>query len=83
MKINLEIDCTADEARRFFGLPDVAPMQEAVMAKLQERMMQTVDAITPEALMKAWVPIAPELMQQGMNALFGAFIKKQAGAKKD
>src|SRR5947209_16295132 len=83
VKINLEIDCTPDEARRFFGLPDVAPMQEAVMAKLQERMMQAVDATTPEALMRAWVPMAPELMQQGMNALFGAFMKKQADAKKD
>jgi uncharacterized protein DUF6489 len=83
MKINLEIDCTPDEARRFFGLPDVAPMQEAIMTKLQERMMQAVDATTPEALMRAWVPMAPELMQQGMNALFGAFMKKQADAKKD
>jgi len=83
MKINLEIDCTPDEARRFFGLPDVAPMQEMVMAKLQERMMQAVDATAPETLMRAWVPMAPELMQQGMNALFGTFMKKQADAKKD
>ena len=24
MKVNIEIDCTPDEARRFMGLPDVA-----------------------------------------------------------
>jgi len=28
MKITMNIDCTPDEARAFFGLPDVKPMQE-------------------------------------------------------
>ena len=28
MKVNIEVDCTPDEARRFLGLPDVAPMQQ-------------------------------------------------------
>ena len=28
MKVNVEIDCTPEEARAFFGLPDVAPLQE-------------------------------------------------------
>ena len=30
MKVNVEIDCTPIEARQFFGLPDVQPMQTAV-----------------------------------------------------
>ena len=30
MKIKIDIDCTPEEAAdRFFGLPDVAPMQDA------------------------------------------------------
>jgi len=28
MKITLDIDCTPEELRSFFGLPDVRPMQE-------------------------------------------------------
>ena len=28
MKINVEIDCTPQEARQFFGLPDVQPMSD-------------------------------------------------------
>ena len=39
MKVNVEIDCTPLEARQFFGLPDVQPMQTAVMEKLQQQMM--------------------------------------------
>ena len=34
MKVTVEIDCTPDEARQFMGLPDVKPLQAAVMAKL-------------------------------------------------
>ena len=39
MKVNIEIDCTPLEARQFFGLPDVSPMQIAVMDKLQQQML--------------------------------------------
>ena len=39
MKVNVEVDCTPLEARQFFGLPDVQPMQTAVMDKMQQQMM--------------------------------------------
>ena len=34
MKVNIEIDCTPLEARQFFGLPDVQPMQAALLAEM-------------------------------------------------
>jgi hypothetical protein len=39
MKLNVEveIDCTPLEARQFFGLPDVQPMQNAVMQTLSSK----------------------------------------------
>lgn len=73
MKVTVEIDCTPDEARRFLGLPDVAPMQDAVLAKLQERILGAVDTAAPEALLKAWMPLAPDQMQHAFARLFGAF----------
>jgi hypothetical protein len=73
MKVTVEIDCTPDEARRFLGLPDVAPMQDAVLAKLQERILGAVDTAAPEALLKAWLPLAPEQVQQAMMAFLSAF----------
>jgi len=30
MKIKIEIDCTPQEARSFFGLPDLEPIHDAV-----------------------------------------------------
>lgn len=54
MKISIDVDCTPEEARRFFGLPDLAPMQEAVLAAMQERLMSNVQNMDPEGLMKSW-----------------------------
>ena len=40
MKVTIEIDCTPIEARQFLGLPNVEPMQAAVMQQLEKRMSQ-------------------------------------------
>jgi hypothetical protein len=64
MKVNVEIDCTPLEARQFFGLPDVSPMQVAVMEKLQQQMMANIETVTPEALMKTWFTFDPKLAER-------------------
>jgi hypothetical protein len=56
MKISIDIDCTPQEARAFFGLPNVEPMQDALIAKMQERMSAHLDAMDPEAMINLWVP---------------------------
>src|SRR5690348_17496603 len=53
MKVNVEVDCTPLEARQFFGLPDVQPMQTAVMDKLQQQMLSNIEKISPESLMRS------------------------------
>jgi hypothetical protein len=79
MKITVDVDCTPEEARRFLGLPDVVPIQQAIMEKLQHRMHSAIDATTPEALLKAWMPMAPDQMQQAFAKLFGAFGGSKSG----
>ena len=64
MKVNIEIDCTPLEARQFFGLPDVSPMQNAVMDKLQQQMLANIDKVTPEALMQSWFTFDPKLAEK-------------------
>ena len=54
MKINIEIDCTPEEARVFMGLPDIKPMQDAMMAGMQERLEEQITRMDPETLMKEW-----------------------------
>jgi hypothetical protein len=64
MKVNIEIDCTPLEARQFFGLPDVSPMQTAVMDKLQQQMMSNIDKVSPEKLMQSWLTFDPKIAEQ-------------------
>ena len=64
MKINVEIDCTPLEARQFFGLPDVQPMQSAMMDKLQGKMMENIDKFSPESLMQSWFTFDPKLAER-------------------
>ena len=73
MKINLEIDCTPEEMRQSFGLPDLRPMQDAVLDAMQKQMIDAVARSSPEALMRNWMPMfpqSPEQMQQVMTSFF-------------
>lgn len=54
MKIKVEIDCTPVEARAFLGLPDVSPLNEALVVEMQRRMEENIAALQPEELMKTW-----------------------------
>ncbi|MFL6819753.1 MAG: DUF6489 family protein [Bradyrhizobium sp.] len=64
MKVNVEIDCTPEEARQFFGLPDVQPMQNAVMDRLQHQMISNIEKVSPEALMQSWFTFNPKIAEQ-------------------
>lgn len=67
MKIKLDIDCTSAEARAFFGLPDVAQLQEAVLTELQERMLENLRLMDPEAMFRAWMPFAAQGVEELRN----------------
>jgi hypothetical protein len=57
MKFIFDVECTPEEARRFLGLPDLAPMQERYMKELEERMAESLRALDPETLVKTWMPM--------------------------
>ena len=64
MKINFDIECTPEEARAFLGLPDVKPMQEKMMGEIEERMRSNLGSMEPEALLKTWMPVGVQGLEQ-------------------
>ncbi|MBV8392344.1 MAG: hypothetical protein JOY81_04100 [Alphaproteobacteria bacterium] len=72
MKVNVEITCTPEEARSFFGLPDLKPMQDRVMAEIEEQMRKNLGAMSAEAIFKTWVPASMQGVEQ-MQQLQQAF----------
>lgn len=78
MKVTVNIDCTPEEARTFFGLPDVQPMQQAMLEEMQRRMKEGLSAQDMETLMKAWTnPALSQTMSQSFEQMqktfWGAF----------
>ena len=78
MKVTIEIDCTPDEARQFMGLPDVKPMQAALMARMEAQMAEAADRLSPDALLRSWMALVPQ-SQEGMKDMFGRFFQSLPG----
>jgi hypothetical protein len=64
MKVNIEVDCTPDEARRFLGLPDVAPMQQTVMAAMEKRLVDAIASTDTQKLLDKWLPLGMKGVEQ-------------------
>jgi len=76
MKIKLDIDCTPDEIREFFGLPEVKPLQEELLKELQERLRANIKAMDPETMLKTWLPAT----LKGFEQLQEMFLSRMGGA---
>ena len=81
MKISLDIDCTSEELRGFFGLPDVKPMQEQLLKELEERMSASLKALDPETMLKTWLPAGLKGFEQ-LQEMFLNQMSGRAGGKK-
>lgn len=46
MKITLNVDCTPQEARTFFGLPDVQPVNDMIVSAMVERTRENIDSLS-------------------------------------
>ncbi len=58
MKINVEVECTPEEARRLMGLPDFSPVHEKYIAGLTGAMDGSM--LKPEmleTLFRSWAPM--------------------------
>ena len=70
MKIKFDIDCTPEELRGFFGLPEVKPMQDRLMSELEEMMRANLRALDPETMMKTWLPAGLKGLEQLQEMFF-------------
>ena len=64
MKVKIEIDCEPAEARAFLGLPDVAPLNDHLVAEMKRRMDENMAAMQPEELMKTWTSFGMQAQDQ-------------------
>lgn len=81
MKINIEIECTPEEARNFMGLPDVSSANNIYVENITKAMKGVSN---PDQLQEYAQALAP-MGQVGLK-LFQSFVEggmKAASAKRD
>jgi len=87
MKVNVEVDCTPEEARRFLGLPDVSKANDVYVDAVAKAMQGVTSVEQLQGYVKQLAPMGEmglkmfqNLMQQGAGAAMSGF---SGGKKKD
>jgi uncharacterized membrane-anchored protein YhcB (DUF1043 family) len=84
MKVTIDMDMTPEEARKLMGLPDIEPLQTAMMEKIQEQMEEYFNDIAdPEAMFNKFMPLGINAMEQYKNFYSHIANSAYATAKKD
>lgn len=89
MKMNIEIECTPEEARRFLGLPDVAKANEVYVDAIAKAMqgVSSLDQLSGYAKQLApmgemGLKLFQQFVEQGTGAAMAGF-KAGASGRKD
>ena len=81
MKISLDIDCTPEELREFFGLPEVKPLQEQLLKEVEERMRANLKGLDAETMLKTWLPAGLKGFEQLQEMFLNQMSGRGAGKK--
>lgn len=78
MKFTINVECSPEEARRFIGLPDVTPLNEALVAEMTKRMEQNIALMSPDTMLSSWMSVGT----QAQDAFLKLMTSSAAGAMK-
>lgn len=81
MHFKIDIEMTPDELRRTLGLPDVAELQQDMIARVREQMEAGVEGYDPLTLLKPYLTNGIGSMESFQKLLFS--MMNQYGGKKD
>jgi hypothetical protein len=73
MNVTINVDLTPSEARELMGLPDIKPLHDAAMARIEKSVMAQADSFSADGLMNSWFagnPRAAELLGDVVGGLF-------------
>ncbi len=71
MKVKIDISCSPEEARAFFGLPDVRGINETLTEEMTKRLQENLSELSPEAMMGQWMSLGGKMGEQFMGLMSG------------
>lgn len=82
MRLTINVDMTPEEARAFFGMPDVAPLNKMVIDEMTRRAKDNIDTLAdPERFMAQMVAMGGKGLE-GFQQLVGAAVSSAGAAGK-
>lgn len=75
MKITFDVECTPEEARRFFGLPDLTPVHDAYLERMTKMVSEGVTPAAVTDMMRGWGPMGDagtQMFKTIMDQMTGA-----------
>ena len=79
MKVSCDIDCTPEEGRRMLGLPDVPPVNEAIVAELTKRAAEMAQNMDADKMMQQWMTAGVQGFGDMQKAFMEQFARAQSG----
>lgn len=89
MKVKIDLDMTAEEARTLMGLPDLEPMQQRLLEQLEKQVSNNMSYMDPEAMIRAVLPAGAQGLEKFQDLMWGMArsamggTSKSGGAKSD
>lgn len=79
MLLTINIDCTPEEARAFFGMPNVAPLNDMIVAEMTRRARENLDTLAdPERFFAQMMTMGGKSFEQ-FQSLMGAAMAGTGG----
>jgi hypothetical protein len=82
MKVKIDLDMSAGEARKLMGLPDLEPMQKRLLAQVEKQLSSNLSYIDPEALVRAVLPAGAQGLEKFQDLMWGMARSAMGGAGK-
>ncbi len=71
MKVKIDLDMSAEEARTLMGLPDLEPMQKRLLEQVEKQLSTNLSYIDPEALVRAVLPAGAQGLEKFQDLMWG------------
>lgn len=83
MRLTINIDCTPEEARAFFGMPNVEPLNEMIVEEMTRRAKENIDTLAdPERFFTQMMEMGGKGIEQFQNLMGAAMAGSGGPAKK-
>lgn len=83
MRLTINVDCTPEEARAFFGMPNVAPLNEMIVEEMTKRARENLDTLAdPERFFTQMMAMGGKSFEQFQSMMGAAMSGSGAGGGK-